>query len=150
MVSDGKDVISSVKQAKINVILSASLTLSLSDPKGELQLILSLKIATLVRQGRPITTCLTGGVEGGLESGLRDKHLHVWHGSRFMGPKPEDDEFKDGSWVFGEDPQLLPWEDVTEGRDVNFEIAERAGWLYLIRAKNSSVYGAEKDITPKC
>ncbi|KAI1654682.1 hypothetical protein F4813DRAFT_392435 [Daldinia decipiens] len=53
-----------------------------------------------------------------LESDLKDKHLHVWHAGRYTGPKPDDDEFKDGSWVFGEDPQLLTWEDVTEGRDV--------------------------------
>ncbi|KAI8957139.1 hypothetical protein F5Y11DRAFT_104600 [Daldinia sp. FL1419] len=61
---------------------------------------------------------------GDLESDLKDKRLHVWHPGQFTGPKPEDDEFKDGSWVLGEDPRLLTWEDVTEGRNVSFEIVE--------------------------
>ncbi|KAI0847629.1 hypothetical protein F5Y00DRAFT_113322 [Daldinia vernicosa] len=236
MASDGSDIISSVNQARINVTLSTSPTLSLSDPKAELRFILTLQIVTSAREGHPITICtdlsaldvldegcglidvLARGAFGALrsasgdatknislgyfhvryftnstssdlrehgkrfvtipgdgspvtvvhrliwerifkyadrrkkddlvpgdrfniamnrrflrsdwwcwgdlESDLKDKHLHVWHPGRYMGSKPDDEEFKDGSWVFGEDPQLLTWEDVTEGRDVSFEIVE--------------------------
>ncbi|KAI1473855.1 hypothetical protein F4774DRAFT_402767 [Daldinia eschscholtzii] len=229
MASNGNYFSPSAPQAKINVTLSSSPTLSLSDPNAELHLILTSKIVASAEEGRPITICTdlsafdvldedcglidvlargafgvlrsesgdasrnislglfhvryftdstssdlrerdkrfitilgdgssarvvhklrwerifkyagrrkkedlvpgerfkialnrrflrtTWWCWGDLESDLKDKHLHVWHSGTYMGPKPEDDTFKDGSWVFGEDPRLLAWEDVTEGRD---------------------------------
>ncbi|KAI2781435.1 hypothetical protein F4815DRAFT_498520 [Daldinia loculata] len=57
MASDRNHVVSYVNQAKINVTLSASPILSLSDPKAELQFILALQIVMSAREGHPITIC---------------------------------------------------------------------------------------------
>lgn len=61
---------------------------------------------------------------GDLETDLKDKRLHMWHGGRKGEERPDDDFLSEGNWVLGEDPALLDWEDVTEGGKTSFEIVE--------------------------
>ncbi|KAK8124120.1 hypothetical protein PG999_004038 [Apiospora kogelbergensis] len=59
---------------------------------------------------------------GDLDRDLKGKKLHIWH--EHEGYYGEEKPQKDNSWVLGEDPMHLDWEDITPGRKAIFTIVE--------------------------
>ncbi|KAK8004510.1 hypothetical protein PG989_004229 [Apiospora arundinis] len=59
---------------------------------------------------------------GDLNGGLKGKKLHIWH--EHEGYYGEEKPEKDESWILGEDPMHLDWEDITPGGKATFTIVK--------------------------
>ncbi|KAK8118159.1 uncharacterized protein PG998_006440 [Apiospora kogelbergensis] len=59
---------------------------------------------------------------GDLDGDLKGKKLHIWH--EHEGYYGEEKPQKDNSWVLGEDPMHLDWEDITPEGKAIFTIVE--------------------------